>query len=111
MDFEMKVIFWCEFPKELDFKKLNNLMIFDTEVYFAVKNIKELNAIKKKMKNKNIKIGAWPVIDKKDGYWFSGFISKKDIDKLDEFKGLRVKIDIEPPIYKGKHYLIKDFFW
>jgi len=95
-----EVIFWCEFPNRVNWDRVNKID-FNTEVYLAVKNKKEFLKFKKNIKNKNIKVGAWPVLDKKDGYWFSGFCSKMAIDKLDEFKGLNIKIDIEPPIIKG----------
>jgi len=107
----MRVIFWCEFPEQLNFKKLNSAINFNTEIYFAASSRKEFMGIRRKIKNKNISVGAWPILEKKDGYWFSGFVSRKCIDKLDSFKGINIKIDIEPPIYNGRHSLIKDFFW
>ncbi|MBS3095431.1 hypothetical protein J4231_02010, partial [Candidatus Woesearchaeota archaeon] len=107
----MKIIFWCEFPEQVDFNKLNSLIKFKTEIYFAANSIKEFKRIRKKIKNRNIKAGVWPVLEKKDGYWLSGFVARDKIDKLNEFDGLRVKIDVEPPIYKGKHSLLKDIAW
>src|SRR3989344_1795959 len=111
MGSKMNIIFWCEFPKDVDFVKLNKLIDFNTEIYFAISSLREFNSIKKRIRNKRIEIGAWPILKRKEGYWFSGFSDKKNIDKLDEINKLKVKIDIEPPIYKGKHSLIKDFFW
>ena len=107
----MPLIFWCEFPGQVDFTKLNRLISFKASIYFAVRSRNEFLAIKKKIKNKNISIGAWPILEKRNGYWFSGFIAKKDIDRLDDFAGLNMKIDIEPPIYHGKHSLLKDIIW
>ena len=91
------IIFWCEFPNKLDFKKLNEIT-FPCSIYFASKNKKEFLDHKKKVKNRKIKVGAWPTLSKKEGYWFSSFSSKKSIDKLKEFKEISIKIDIEPPI-------------
>ena len=48
-----KIIFWCEFPKKIDPKRIA-LIDFNTEVYIAVKSVKEFNYWKKKLKNKNI---------------------------------------------------------
>lgn len=107
----MKVIFWCEFPEELDFTRLNNLIDFKTEIYFAASSLDQFKTIKKKVKNKNITVSAWPILAKKSGYWFSGFISKENIDKLNEFNGLKIKVDVEPPLYEGPHSMAKDFFW
>ncbi len=107
----MPIIFWCEFPAQIDFKSLNRLIKFKTSIYFAVHNKKEFAGLKKKIKNKNITIGAWPILERRAGYWFSGFLAKKDIDRLDHFDGLNIKIDIEPPIYSGEHSLLKDIVW
>lgn len=106
-----RIIFWCEFPKEINWNLMNKLIDFPTEVYFAAKSRKEYLSYKKKIKNKFIKAGAWPVLDKKDGYWFSGYTSKKNIDKLKQFNGINIKIDIEPPIIKGNYNLWLLFRW
>jgi hypothetical protein len=95
----MAIIFWSEFPEQVDWNKVNKEIDFDTEIYAACKDRQEYLAWKKKIKNKHIKMGAWPILDKKDGYWFSGQTSKENIDKLDEFKDVDIKIDIEPMIY------------
>ncbi len=88
--------FWCEFPKEVNWEKFKERVKFKTEVYVAVGNRMEFDEWEKKIKDDKIDVGAWPVLNKEDGYWFSGFLSKELIDKLDEFKGLKVKVDIEP---------------
>ena len=107
----MPLIFWCEFPGQVDFKKLNKLVDFKASIYFAVHWRDEFLAIKKKIKNRNISVCVWPILEKKSGYWFSGFSARKDIDRLDNFNGFNMKIDIEPPIYFGKHGLLKDIIW
>jgi len=99
----MQVIFWCEFPEGVDWKEAKRLINFKTEIYVAVKTRKEYEGWKKKIRNKNIEVGAWPKLDEKDGYWFSGFVEKKAIDKLKQFEGLKIKIDIEPP-FPGKKF-------
>ncbi len=106
-----KVIFWCEFPKEVNWKKVKESINFNTSIYVTCKNKKEFEYYKKKIESKYIKIGAWPILSKKSGYWFSGFTSKKDLGKLDEFKGLNIKIDIEPPIPNFKFNTLKIFLF
>ncbi len=105
------IIFWCEFPEQVNWERVNKEIDFDTEIYVVCKGKREYLAWKKKIKNKRINLGAWPVLDKKDGYWFSGKTSKENIDRLDEFKSLRVKIDIEPRIYNGKYRFFKSIIW
>lgn len=99
--FKMKIRFWCEFPNKVNWKKFKKLIKFKTEVYIACKDRGEFLKLRKKIKTRNIDAGVWPVLEK--GYWFSGFLEKEYIDKLKEFRGLKIKIDIEPP-FPGKGY-------
>lgn len=104
MAFE-KIIFWCEFPKKVNWTyvgKLLNKFDLNIGVYVASKNRKEFEDLKKRINRcKHItEIGVWPVLSKKKGYWFSGQTAKEDIDRLREYEGLRVKIDLEAP-FKG----------
>lgn len=105
------IIFWSEFPKTVDWQKVKNLIDFKTEIYVAVRTKKEYLSWKKKIQSKNIEVGAWPVLQKKEGYWFSGFTSKKNIDKLKEFKGISIKVDIEPPIPQGNYSKFQLLTW
>ncbi len=107
----MTIIFWCEFPEQVDWDKVNREIDFDIELYVACKDRQEYLNWKKKIKNKHVKMGAWPVLDKKDGYWFSGQTSKENIDKLDQFKDVAIKIDVEPRIYHGKYGFFKTAVW
>lgn len=104
------IIFWCEFPEEIDWKKLDKLLKnnnFIAKTYIACNSRKDFLQ-KKKLATNNIKIvGAWPTLDKGKGYWFSSFTKKKDIDLLKEFKGIDMKIDIEPPFEKH----VNHSFW
>jgi len=105
----MEFIFWCEFPKQVDWKKLQKILKdinLKLTVYIAVHSPKDFINWKKKIKKEtpNIKnLYAWPVLKLKDGYWFSGFTSKENITKLQNFKGLNIKLDLEPP-FPGKGY-------
>jgi len=97
----MEAIFWCEFPEKVDWKQAKKLIKFKTEIYVAVKTRREYESWKKKIKSKNIQTGAWPKLTEEEGYWFSGHLDKEKIDRLKEFKGINIKVDIEPP-FPGK---------
>ena len=106
-----KIILWSEFPETVNWKKAIKLIDFKAKIYIAVKNKQEFLNYKKKIKSKYISLGAWPVLSKKEGYWFSGFTPKESIDKLKGFKGMNIKIDLEPPIPKFNYSNIKIIFW
>ncbi|MFH1331891.1 MAG: hypothetical protein ABIH63_01260 [archaeon] len=106
----MRVIFWCEFPEKTDWTAVNKLIDFKTEIYIASKTRKEYENWKKKIRNKNIKTGAWPTLTEEEGYWFSGFTKKEEVDKLKEFDKLDIKLDIEPPFPGRRLNLITMLF-
>ncbi len=101
-----KVIFWCEFPKKIDFNKADRLLGkygIKSDVYIACKSLEKFKRIKRKNKKiKNMQFFPWPILKKKDGYWFSGFCSKNAIKKLEQFEGFKIKLDLEPPFPKFK---------
>ena len=97
----MRIIFWCEFPERVNWDEVKKLIKFKSEIYVACKDKKGFLSLKNKIKSKNIDFGVWPILDLEEGYWFSGFLSEESINKLDEFKGEKIKIDIEPP-FPGK---------
>ena len=107
----MAIIFWSEFPEQVDWRKANKEIDFETSIYIACKNKEEFLKWKRKIKNRHIKAGAWPVLSKEDGYWFSGQTSKEGIDKLDDFKDILIKIDVEPRIYPGSYNYFKTKIW
>ena len=84
----MKILIWCEFPKEVNWKEVPKGL----EIFVACNSKKEY------LKYKKYCIGVWPILDKKEGYWFSGYCSKESIDKLKEFDKKSIKIDIEPKL-------------
>ena len=111
-----KVILWIEFPtKNFNWKKAESLLKgIPHEVYVASKSVNGYNSYKKKTK---LNLYAWPIISFKEGYWFSGFTSKKLIDELRKWKGIKIKIDLEPPLpeweytnFKITSYAIKKIF-
>lgn len=110
------IIFWSEFPEKVDWKKLQKLLEeLDYRIAIYVPCKTEAQYIWWKQEIKKIapnvqEINVWPILEKKDGYWFSGFTEVYNIDKLDQFKGHKIKIDLEmpPPFYKyNLRFIIK----
>jgi len=104
-----KILFWCEFPERIKWEKLNSF--FKLNNYMAnigiVCTSKKDYMIKAKkiQKLSNINLErAWPVLSKMEGYWFSSQTSRKSIDSLNQYKGMKIKLDIEPPLPKINSY-------
>src|SRR3990167_5613281 len=93
------VTFWCEFPEKVNWKAFQKLIDFDSSVYVISKDRKTYEAWKKKIKSRNIEVGAWPALSFEEGYWFSGLCSKQSIDKLKEFNGLKIKKEGERAMF------------
>ncbi|MCG2718795.1 MAG: hypothetical protein L6408_08185 [Nanoarchaeota archaeon] len=106
-----KITLWCEFPDTVYWKKAIKLIDFKVKIYIAVKSKKEFLEYKKKIKSKYITLAAWPILPKSQGYWFSGLTPKKGIDKLKQFKGMDIKIDLEPPIPPFDYNNFKIVLW
>jgi len=102
----MKIIFWCEFPEKADWNRIEKSLSelnYYTDIYICAKSREEFDNLQKEIRTKcrHIKeINVWPVLSFEEGYWFSGFCSRKSIDKLLEYEGLKIKVDLEPPIPK-----------
>lgn len=100
----MARIYWCEFPSECNWKNIAEWLGKETLItYIACTSRTNYEKQKQEIQiySKNIEVNAWPILPKKKGYWFSGFTTKKDIDSLDQYKGIKIKLDIEPPIPKS----------
>ena len=110
----MSRIYWCEFPKEVDWNKLASWIDDDDTVvvYVASSSRKEYDAWVARIAkvSKRIEVNVWPTLPKEEGYWFSSFTSREMIDSLDQYKGLKMKIDIEPPI-PVKYSLFTGILW
>ncbi|MBI4154841.1 hypothetical protein HY498_02020 [Candidatus Woesearchaeota archaeon] len=112
----MNIIFWCEFPEKVNLALLNKILSrlnLNINVYSASKSLKEFNNFKDRFsKIKNIKtIGCWPVLEKNKGYWFSGFSDKDSLKSILQYKNLKLKIDIEPPLEDNKFSYFKIGFY
>ena len=101
-------IYWCEFPEKCNWKKINDWTKNHKIVTYITCTSRE-NFEEKKLKIhkicKNIEINAWPTLSQEKGYWFSSFTDKKSIDSLNQYKGLKIKLDIEPPMPKDYSFL------
>lgn len=125
----MKISFYEEFPTKEALDKII-LVNFPTKLIIAAKSLDDFYSIKNKIigyKNGNIKeVIYWPVLDKKEGYWFSAFTKnsalKRIIGELKQNKRpLTVMWDAELPIipsliftqaldYFRNRKIILDFF-
>ncbi|HII15773.1 MAG TPA: hypothetical protein HA362_05680, partial [Nanoarchaeota archaeon] len=97
-----EILFWSEFPQEADWNALNDKLVqenFSINIYVASSSPEEYAAWQEKINPlSNIEVnGVWPTLPLDKGYWFSGFLEKEDIDKLDAFRGIDMKIDVEAP--------------
>lgn len=109
-----RIIFWCEFPEKVDLNKLDSALgNLNIDVYVTSKNLNEFKKFKERFSRvKQIKtIGCWPVLDKHKGYWYSGFTDEESLNSLLKFNGLKLKIDIEPPIEHKKFSYFGILFW
>ena len=107
----MTILYWCEFPEKCDWKKLASWIKEEKIIiYVTCRSREDYEQKKKKIQNvsKNIEVNAWPILSKEEGYWFSAFTNKRSIDTLEQYRGLKIKIDIEPPI--PKTYTLKNAF-
>ncbi|MBI2652746.1 hypothetical protein HYX00_04745 [Candidatus Woesearchaeota archaeon] len=105
----MKISFYEEFPTKENLDKIK-LINFNARIIAAAKSLKEFYIIKstiKKYNNKNVKeIIYWPVLDEKEGYWFSAFTKnsalKRIINELQRNKNpLAIMWDAELPFHKS----------
>lgn len=112
-----EVLYWCEFPLRADWQKLNSLFVSNgmkAKCYICVESDEEFRDWKNKLRHlRGIEVaGAWPSIPLEKGYWFSGFVDKKEIDKLEQYKWTKLKIDIEPPYrYFKMLTVVKALLW
>ncbi|RME55140.1 hypothetical protein D6777_01470 [Candidatus Woesearchaeota archaeon] len=118
-----KVIYWCEFPEKVDWKTLQKILEkldYHITIYVPCKDKPQYIWWRQEIKKlaPNVKeVNVWPILDKEDGYWFSGFTEKYNIDKLDNFNGDKIKIDLEMPynaevysFWRSLVYVLKHLF-
>lgn len=105
----MKISFYEEFPTKDSLDKIT-LIDFPIKLIIAAKSLNDFYLIKNKIgqyKKKNIEeVIYWPILDKKEGYWFSAFAKnsalKRIINELRQNKNpLAIMWDAEIPIHKS----------
>ena len=110
----MKINFFEEFPTKENLKKLN-LVTFPSTVFIAARSIKDFDGIKKKIRNKKITLGYWPILKHHEGYWLSPFSSPKAVKRtINEIKSykfpLKIMWDAELPFRHPWLFLRIDHF-
>lgn len=109
-----EIFFWAEFPEKVDWNTLSRLLRevdLRVKVFVTCKSLYEFKKIKAKIKLGHINLGAWPILDLDEGYWFSGFTKRKEIDKLRYFKDCDIKIDLEPPISNWEYSNLRIYLY
>lgn len=105
----MIISFYEEYPdKKANLDKLK-LLTFPTKLYIAAPSLKKFKEIENRIlkdypkQKKYIKeMAYWPVLTKKEGYWFSAFTQRKALKRiLKELKGTNVPVmlDAELPTH------------
>ena len=96
----MQISFFEEFPTKENLEKLK-FIDFQVKLYLAAKSLAEFKSIKRSIKNKHVKeITYWPVLAKKEGYWFSAYSNRSGLRRvLGELKNskIAVMLDLELP--------------
>tara|TARA_Y100000034_G_scaffold32031_4_gene39168 strand:- start:17068 stop:17793 length:726 start_codon:yes stop_codon:yes gene_type:complete len=95
----MIISFFEEYPTKENLNKLN-LIKFPTKLYLAAPSLKKFKETTSKIKNKKIKeIIYWPILERKEGYWYSPFSKRAALKRtLDEIPlNQSVMIDLELP--------------
>mgnify|MGYP001588836880 FL=1 len=96
----MQICFFEEFPTKENLAKIKYVS-FPTKLYLAAKSLEEFENIKISSPHVKEKI-YWPILDKKEGYWFSPFSKRKALERIfAELKGknISVMIDSELPTH------------
>jgi len=102
----MIISFYEEYPTRQNLEKID-LIKFPTKLYVAARSLREFERIKKRIEtnyaNENIKeIAYWPVLSKKEGYWFSAFTQRNALKRvINELKGKNIPVmwDAELPTH------------
>ncbi|MFH0798259.1 MAG: hypothetical protein V1906_02495, partial [Candidatus Woesearchaeota archaeon] len=72
------VIYWCEFPENVNWKSLQNILDklgYKIIIYVPCKSLAQYKWWKHELKKTcpNVKeVNVWPILEKNEGYWFSG---------------------------------------
>ena len=96
----MRVSFFEEFPSPENLEKLKFIQ-WPSRLFLAARSLEEFLHLKEQFKNKYVtEIIYWPVLSKKEGYWFSPFSKRKALLRIFnevKSKNVPVMIDAELP--------------
>lgn len=108
----MKVYFFEEYPTKKNLDKLD-LVDFNTKLFIADYSIEGFKAITKQIKNNFVKESIyWPLLNIKEGYWFSAFSKRKAmLRSFNELNNTKIKImlDLELPMLTKKLFFTQFF--
>lgn len=123
----MQISFFEEFPVKNNLNKLR-LVNHPTKLYLAAKSLNEFLKLKNKIEKEHKQVKEfiyWPILEIKEGYWFSPFSKRKSLKRIFQQlknKKISVMIDLELPTTKNpklyftqllnfprNKYLIKNF--
>ncbi|MBL7051613.1 MAG: hypothetical protein ISS01_00830 [Nanoarchaeota archaeon] len=115
----MIISFYEEFPKKSNLDKIK-LITFPTKLFIAASTLNEFQDLEKKInqdypqQKKYIKeIAYWPILKKKEGYWFSAFTQRKALKRtIKELEGKDVPLmwDAELPTHQNFFLYFTQFF-
>ena len=98
----MLISFYEEFPTKKNLEKLK-LIKFPTKLYLGAHSLDEFKKIKKSINSKQVKeIAYWPLLKKREGYWFSPFTQRKALKRtINEIENTKTPImwDAELPTH------------
>jgi len=108
----MLISFYEEYPTKENLEKLQ-LIKFPTKLYLGAKSLREFKKIKKQVKSKYVKeIAYWPILTKKEGYWFSPFTKRAALKRtINELKNTRTSVmwDAELPTHPNPFLYLTQF--
>ena len=112
----MQIDFFEEFPTEENLNKLR-LVYWSCLVYVASHSLKEFKKIEKNIKkiNKKVRVGYWPILKIKEGYWLSAFSRRSALKrimyelKIKKKKKLIVLWDSELPMLNPSLFILQLF--
>tara|TARA_Y100000310_G_C20698595_1_gene827569 strand:- start:4503 stop:5228 length:726 start_codon:yes stop_codon:yes gene_type:complete len=107
----MIISFFEEFPTKKNLDKVK-LIDFPTKLYIAAHSLDEFKSIKKQIKSKYVReIIYWPILKKKEGYWFSPFTKQKALkNTFKQLKGKNISVMFDMELPFSKLLILKNLF-
>jgi len=104
----MKYSVYCEYPNEENLGNLSHLE-FPLDVIVCAENLREFEGLQRQIKqsSSNVnRVGYWPKLDKKEGYWICPFSDENALngvfgeleERVTQDENLLLMLDLEPPV-------------